>query len=247
MTSTSAFRFDFQAAVADARRDYPRETENTLFIDVNNPSHMALHLRPLLLRQALLDQLKKPAMQWHRLFRPMPTVADISADAAKAFDVLPRSLQKKIQRDLRACEEIICAGSCVFRNGDKTILIYHGKPDTALMSDNADIENFFSFHHELGHIVTEKGRATAGSDLERQQAEVAADSFAVLQGFSKDIIGIPELDGLAWMRLMALAAWGDAIHCTSDALQDLKVKIEGLSATDLGSAEIAAIADEHAS
>lgn len=116
------------------------------------------------------------------------------------------------------------AMATAFANDERLLIINTRKP-TAFFGDNTDVNLWFTFLHECGHLIVPgahfKDATNAPSLQERNGSEIAADVFAIIHCISLDFIDRADIEKLQHKR--KTDTWrlhGRALgHMTSHAIQ----------------------------
>ncbi|MDE1153644.1 MAG: hypothetical protein PW788_14000 [Micavibrio sp.] len=211
-TKTTGLRFDFNKAVEDARRDFPEETKNVTFIDLDAPTAAAS-------MSAFFDSLT-PAQQE-------------VVESNRRYDV-----------DFMTPEQ---APSVWFAGDGRSLFTAYGSRTTLAENEkifypeeNMDKQNYFTFQHELGHIVVKDGNRP------NNRSEHGSDTFALLRGFKSGFFN--KLDALKISLGRDTLAWynADVTHISSMSLDALVINPKQIDFISLTPQETAKIAATHA-
>lgn len=193
--------FDFDAAVAEAKRDFPAQTENVTFINGDDPE-----AREKLFKWAVSQKMR--TLEWDRMLAPM--------------------------MDNKLC----CA--VPGHNGGVVLLVHPSAPSMRFGEDH-DKSNYYSFDHELGHIVTRLGMGH-GQDV----AEHSADSFAALRGLQRGTLTKQDVKRAADLNDAGFLLYCGLSHLTSMTLDAIVINPKNIDYLGLSPQKTAALADQHA-
>lgn len=111
----------------------------------------------------------------------------------------------------------------------------------------AEKGKYFTFYHELGHLVVPGAAAGGGASVETiNRAEHAADIFALLWGMRDGILNAADAGGLSLTRAMNAACFKDMSHLTTVAVDALMVHQRELRPEGLSVQEIVRLAGAYA-
>jgi len=211
-TGKPSLRFDFNKAVEEARRDFPEETKNVTFIDLDAP--------------------------------------DAAASMSAFFDSLTPAQQESVAENRRYDPDFMTPqqGASVWFTGDgRSMFTAYGSRSTLAENEkifypetNMDKQNYFTFQHELGHIVVKDGNKP------NNRSEHGSDTFALLRGFKSGFFN--KLDAQKISLGRDTLAWynADVTHISSMSLDALVINPKQLDFISLTPQETAKIAADHA-
>jgi hypothetical protein len=203
----SRFVFNFDQAVEEAKRDYPKETRNVTFIDTSAPDAA----------EKLLAWAKEAGFsktQYEALLDKMENQV--------AFATASNSTDHKL------------LGMPVTRAPEK--YGFKGEKEKSA---------FFTFNHELGHLVIPGGLANE-STKSTEYREHAADTFAVLRSLQQGVLDKKDIVNKADGRGQEMLFTGDLTHLTSMSLDAVAINPKNTDFISLSKKAIIKIAQKHA-
>lgn len=203
----SRFVFNFDEAVEEAKRDYPKETENVTFIDTSAPDAAEKLL-------AWAQEAGYSQTQYEALIYKM--------EHQVAFATSSNSTGGKL------------LGMPVNRDAEK----YGFKGEREKSA-------FFTFNHELGHLVIPEGLANESSKS-TEYREHAADTFAVLRSLQQGVLDKKDVVNKADGRGQEMLFTGDLTHLTSMSLDAVAINPRNTDFLSLSKKEIVRLAQKHA-
>jgi hypothetical protein len=200
-------KFDFNQAVADARRDYAKETEYVTFVDLSS----------FWARRKVRKWVKEKKLAGGA------TKADLKTAAEK---LAIREIVNNYFRDNMGFTTLPVEGLPHMLIGLKTKKIT--KTGFAI-KDNLH----FRFNHELGHAVVPNGNSTnANADVfQVNREERVADGFGLMRCIAQGVLTKAHVLALAAER--AARADRDKKHATAPALEQLAERLRGVNPADL--------------
>jgi hypothetical protein len=225
----SQFAAAFSKAVTDARLDYPEETKNVTFIDMSAPGAV---------RKIL-----------HSFLNACPNPAYIAEKSALLRYISEKIMAREIKKYFLS-QPALCLPMQI-----APLLMVHSSPKNRLFPSLDDSQHtFIAFTHELGHLVTENTpklsrhafNETASANEERNESEIAADTFAMLLGLRKGVLTEAVIERYSLDRAVHAWACGNWEHLTTLALDKLILSPDHTNFISLTPAEIKSVAECHA-
>jgi hypothetical protein len=193
--SGSHLKFDFNQAVADARRDYLDETENTTFVDLSAPDA------------------KAQVEEWFKEYLRLSGISEERLEKSENVKEIIRQEAEKIFRNPLGKSWTITAGGKTI----SLLALATELPRTGIM-----LSLPFIFRHELGHIVAKNGHPSDANKFEaleeqqmfheKNQHERVADCFAVLYGLQQGDLSKADIVQLILERQVEIGTDHDTIE-----------------------------------
>jgi hypothetical protein len=168
--------FDFNKAVADARRDYPEETKNITFIDGSDSD-------PIKQFVAWINSTSPEFQQLILRDRGLKSTAETWA--RESFTT---------RRGMLTLRDPVSEKAAVIVDHKGSLVRYYLSPSVPLKR----VANFF-FNHEFGHALLEKGLVTSMNQFSTINEfvtfgfEINADAFAVLRSFQQGSLDMEDM------------------------------------------------------
>lgn len=223
--AASGFVFDFQKAIEEARRDYPRQTKNITFIDGSDPAALEdLH------KWAVAQKIKPG--EWEGMLAMMEDEGAFShtGHAGGKIVVVPT---KKSPDKMRLLDDPHKSNQLSFDHELGHMIMPEGTGPTMTTQ-----EYFFN------NLLAQRGQMTT-SDVYGHQAEYAADSFAAIRGIRRGSLDKADISHLASLHDGAFLLRGDLLHFTSIAFDSVIINPQDTHFTSLSPKEVIRIAHQH--
>lgn len=223
------YTFDFNAEVARARHDYPEETKDIIFVD------LGVQGAEETIRTAFLESVTSK----------IPVLPEEPDTPLKTL--YRQTLQHQTEK---AADTHIAHGNCAYRvdiTSQKKVLQLKIASSEAVIGRTKDVEAFFLFSHELGHLVVKDACPEASNTpetIDKRNMEIKADVFSALYGLKHGVFDENDIASLSLNRMWR-GLLGDEEHLTSEALDHIAIREKQADFVSLDPLTIQKIAYEH--